>query len=72
MRSFIADITCSMPKVFTDLQYTLCIYGTGSYWDAHNEWVNDRSMHAYGTCGAGEIEKREGGETEGGGRRHNC
>lgn len=28
-RSFIADIMCSMPKIFTDLQYTVCIYATG-------------------------------------------
>lgn len=53
LRSFIADIFCSMPRVFTDFQYTLCIYTTGSFWDVKNEWVNTSSMHAYGTCGAG-------------------
>jgi hypothetical protein len=60
LRSFIADIFCSMPRVFTDFQYTLCIYATGSFWDVKNEWlVNDSSsgkpgiLHAYQTCGAG-------------------
>ncbi len=53
LRSFVADILCSMPKVFTDLQYTICIYTTGTFWDAHNEWVANSSMHAYDTCGAG-------------------
>ena len=31
LRSFIADIFCSMPRVFTDLQYTVCIYVTGTF-----------------------------------------
>jgi hypothetical protein len=31
LRSFIADIFCSMPRVFTDLQYTVCIYTTGTF-----------------------------------------
>jgi hypothetical protein len=55
LRSFIADIFCSMPRVFTDFQYTLCIYTTGSFWDVKNEWLtNDgRGMHAYQTCGSG-------------------
>jgi hypothetical protein len=53
LRSFIADIFCSMPRVFTDFQYTICIYSTGSFWDVKNEWINNSSMHAYGTCGAG-------------------
>ena len=38
-RSFIADIFCSMPKIFNDLEYTVCIYVTGSFWDKPNEWV---------------------------------
>ncbi len=25
-----ADIFCSMPKIFTDMQYTICIYVTGT------------------------------------------
>jgi hypothetical protein len=53
LRSFIADIFCSMPRVFTDFQYTICIYSTGSFWDVKNEWINNSSMHAYETCGAG-------------------
>jgi hypothetical protein len=32
LRTFIADIMCSMPKIFTDLQYTMCIYLTGTFW----------------------------------------
>ena len=55
LRSFIADILCSMPKVFTDFQYTLCIYSTGTFWDVHNEWLANSSMHAYDTCGSGSI-----------------
>ena len=31
LRSFIADIFCSMPRIFTDLQYTICIYATGTF-----------------------------------------
>lgn len=55
LRSFIADILCSMPKVFTDFQYTLCIYSTGTFWDVNNEWLANTSMHAYDTCGSGSI-----------------
>lgn len=39
MRSFIADIFCSMPKIFNDFEYTICLYVTGSFWDRPNEWV---------------------------------
>lgn len=53
MRTFMADILCSMPRIFTDLQYTLCIYMTGRYWDKQNEWQEESHMHAYDTCGAG-------------------
>jgi hypothetical protein len=53
IRTFMADILCSMPRIFTDLQYTLCIYVTGQYWDQQNEWQNSTHMHAYDTCGAG-------------------
>jgi hypothetical protein len=53
MRTFMADILCSMPRIFTDLQYTVCIYITGQYWDHQNEWKNSVHMHAYDTCGAG-------------------
>jgi hypothetical protein len=55
-RCFIADILCSMPRVLPDLQYTLCIYLTGSFWEKVNErdeWEHDPRMHAYNTCGGG-------------------
>ena len=39
LRSFIADIFCSMPKIFNDLEYTACLYITGSFWDKPDEWV---------------------------------
>lgn len=55
LRSFIADIFCSMPRVFTDLQYTLCIYTTGTFWDVKNEWLVNNTMHAYQTCGSGSF-----------------
>jgi hypothetical protein len=55
IRTFIADILCSMPRIFTDFQYTLCIYITGLYWDEENEWQNETQMHAYDTCGGGSI-----------------
>ena len=51
---FIADVLCSMPKVFPDLQYTLCIYATGTYWVAdESEWKTDNHLHGYYTCGVG-------------------
>lgn len=53
LRTFMADILCSMPRIFTDLQYTICIYATGRYWDRKNEWLTSTHMHAYDTCGAG-------------------
>lgn len=40
LRSFIADIFCSMPKIFNDMEYTACLYVTGSFWDRPNEWVS--------------------------------
>lgn len=55
LRSFIADIFCSMPKIFTDLQYTVCIYATG-LWAASptvSQELDIGHLHAYGTCGAG-------------------
>jgi hypothetical protein len=39
LRSFIADIFCSMPKIFMDLEYTACLYATNSFWDTPGEWV---------------------------------
>ena len=55
MRSFIADILCSMPRVFTDLQYTLCIYATGAAFSRSPDDLGpyDLKSHAYYTCGAG-------------------
>jgi hypothetical protein len=38
-RSFIADIFCSMPKIFMDFEYTACLYVTNSFWDTPGEWV---------------------------------
>jgi hypothetical protein len=55
LRSFIADIFCSMPKLFNDLEYTVCLYATGSFWDRPNEWVNDGHIHGYYTCGGGSV-----------------
>eukprot|EP01038_Epipyxis_sp_PR26KG_P012138 gene12138-16250_t len=53
-RILIADILCSMPKVFPDLQYTFCIYLTGSFWDNNINLQNDDSkLHAYNICGSG-------------------
>ena len=54
-RAFIADVLCSMPKVFTDLQYTVCIYLTGNIIDTEEEhWTSSESRpHAYETCGNG-------------------
>jgi hypothetical protein len=53
-RSFIADVFCSMPKVFTDLEYTICIYATGNLIDPDEEqWTPVSKPHAYDTCGAG-------------------
>lgn len=43
-----------MPKIFPDLQYTLCIYGTGNYWEIdEDEWKTDNHLHDYYTCGMG-------------------
>jgi len=53
LRTFIADTMCSMPKIFTDFQYTVCIYATGTFWDTQNEWFDTNSMHSYSTCGEG-------------------
>lgn len=53
-RCFIADVLCSMPKVFTDIQYTLCIYITGTFLDtSKDEWETSKVLHGYGTCGDG-------------------
>mmetsp|Transcript_9411 Transcript_9411/g.9214 ORF Transcript_9411/g.9214 Transcript_9411/m.9214 type:complete len:637 (+) Transcript_9411:167-2077(+) len=49
LRSFIADIFCSMPRIFTDLQYTICIYATGTFL---TEEFNETGSN-YHTCGAG-------------------
>jgi len=55
MRSFIADIFCSMPRIFTDLQYTVCIYATGAAFSRSPDDLGpyDLKPHAYYTCGAG-------------------
>jgi hypothetical protein len=55
MRSFIGDIFCSMPRVFTDMQYTICIYATGSAFIRTPDDLGpyDLKPHAYYTCGAG-------------------
>lgn len=43
-----------MPKVFTDLEYTICIYATGNIIDSNeNTWTSDSKPHAYETCGNG-------------------
>ena len=46
-----------MPKIFTDLQYTVCIYVTGNWYAPGTGaavWAVDNGhLHAYGTCGAG-------------------
>ena len=54
-RTFIADVLCSMPKVFTDLQYTVCIYTTGNIVDPVEDSTLEAFMrpHAYNTCGNG-------------------
>lgn len=51
LRSFIADILCSMPKIFTDLQYAVCIYATGTWRDQQDGAA--RGHLSYGTCGSG-------------------
>ena len=49
-----SDILCSMPKVFTDLEYTVCIYVTGNIIDNNeNTWTSESQPHAYETCGNG-------------------
>jgi hypothetical protein len=55
LRSFIADIFCSMPRIFTDLQYTICIYATGTFADTANEAeeIMNKRQHSYYVCGAG-------------------
>jgi hypothetical protein len=55
LRSFIADIFCSMPRIFTDVQYTVCIYATGSFADSANEAeeLAQNRQHSYNLCGAG-------------------
>lgn len=52
-RFFMADVLCSMPKVLPDLQYTLCLYLTWSFWAPPDEWEHDKRIHAYDTCGGG-------------------
>jgi len=53
-RCFIADVLCSMPKIFPDLQYTLCIYISGHYWVVdENEWQRDNRLHDFYSCGTG-------------------
>jgi hypothetical protein len=55
-RCFMADVLCSMPKVFQDLQYTFCIYLTDSWAeteDTRYEWKTSTNVHAYQTCGNG-------------------
>lgn len=43
-----------MPKVFTDLEYTLCIYITGNVIDPSEvQWTPSSMPHAYQTCGGG-------------------
>jgi hypothetical protein len=43
-----------MPKIFTDLEYALCIYLTGNLVDPdEGHWTNDSQPHAYLTCGNG-------------------
>ena len=53
LRSFIADIFCSMPKIFNDMEYTACLYVTGSFWDRPNEWTDETNIHGYYKCGGG-------------------
>ena len=55
-RCFIADVLCSMPKVFQDLQYTFRIYLTDSWAETEEsryEWKTSTHIHAYPTCGDG-------------------
>lgn len=53
-RCFIADILCSLPKIYPDLQYTLCIYATGRFWEPERaDWQFDKHAHAYDSCGGG-------------------
>ena len=55
MRGFIGDVFCSMPRVFTDMQYTICIYVTGAAFMRSPDDLGpyDLKPHAYYTCGAG-------------------
>jgi hypothetical protein len=56
-RRFIADVLCSMPKVFTDLQYTLCLYSTGLFWDTDtDDYVSSpHFLHGDSVCGSGDV-----------------
>ncbi len=47
LRSFIADIFCSMPKIFIDLVYSTCLYVTNSFWDSPGEWVSVSVHNCY-------------------------
>jgi hypothetical protein len=54
LRILIADCICSMPNVLPDVQYTICIYITGSYKEKYEDWfINPPTPHAYYTCGKG-------------------
>ena len=39
LRSLIADILCSMPKVFIDLSYTICVYSSTNLHDGAEQCV---------------------------------
>ena len=50
LRTFLADVMCSMPKVLTDLQFAGCLYATGSFAGADDS-ADDDGYRAYSRCG---------------------
>jgi len=54
LRILIADCICSMPLVLPDIQYTTCLYITGSFKEKEEDWdLHPPIPHAYYTCGKG-------------------
>eukprot|EP00928_Gymnodinium_smaydae_P098490 TRINITY_DN9171_c0_g2_i3.p1 TRINITY_DN9171_c0_g2~~TRINITY_DN9171_c0_g2_i3.p1 ORF type:complete len:483 (+),score=44.17 TRINITY_DN9171_c0_g2_i3:94-1449(+) len=52
-RTFIADVLTSMPKLFLDIQYTVCLYTTGAYGMSESTWretSSDAMIDATAEC----------------------
>jgi hypothetical protein len=55
LNCFIADIWTSMPKIFSDLQYSACIYTTGAAFHFTDKELSEKKFAGFSVCSDSSI-----------------